>query len=185
MTRIKKEPNRYWSKEEKFNRYRKTSIWKYEVKNREWTIKKRIPSERKWFSCSIQEIKQKEFEIVKLLSKDFSIKSLCEVMNISRSGYYKWLKTKDILNRYEINRKDLEPLIRNIHKRKPSYGYHRINTIIRRETGWIVSDNLVHKVCKILKKEVKQGTILLIKSQVKNQLSVQILLIIIGILQDN
>ena len=106
-------------------------------------------------------------------------------MNISRSGYYKWLKTKDILNRYEINRKDLEPLIRNIHKRKPSYGYHRINTIIRRETGWIVSDNLVHKVCKILKKEVKQGTILLIKSQVKNQLSVQILIIIIGILQDN
>ena len=54
---------------------------------------------------------------------------------------------KDILNRYEMNRKDLEPLIRNIHKRKPSYGYHRINTIIRRETGWI----LVHKVCKILK----------------------------------
>lgn len=71
-------------------------------------------------------------------------------MNISRSGYYKWLKTKDILNRYEINRKDLEPLIRNIHKRKPSYGYHRINAIIKRETGWVVSDNLVHKVCKIL-----------------------------------
>ena len=37
-------------------------------------------------------------------------------MNISRSGYYMWLKTKDILNRYEINRKDLEPLIRDIHK---------------------------------------------------------------------
>ena len=72
-------------------------------------------------------------------------------MNISRSGYYKWLKTKDVLNRYEINRKDLEPLIRDIHKRKPSYGYHRINAIIRRETGWVVSDNLVHKVCKILK----------------------------------
>ena len=62
-----------------------------------------------------------------------------------------WLKTKDILNRYEINRKNLEPLIRDIHKRKPSYGYHRINVIIRREAGWIVSDNLVHKVCKILK----------------------------------
>ena len=72
-------------------------------------------------------------------------------MNTSRSGYYKWLKTKDVLNRYEINWKDLEPLIRDIHKRKPSYGYHRINAIIRRETGWVVSDNLVHKVCKILK----------------------------------
>lgn len=72
-------------------------------------------------------------------------------MNISRSGYYKWLKTKDILNQYEINRKDLEPLIRDVHKRKPSYGYHRINAVIRRETGWVVSDNLVHKICKILK----------------------------------
>lgn len=61
-------------------------------------------------------------------------------MNISKSGYYKWLKTKNTLNRYEINRKDLEVLIKDIHKRKPSYGYHRINAIIRRETGWVVSD---------------------------------------------
>ena len=72
-------------------------------------------------------------------------------MNISRSGYYKWLKTKNILNQYEINRKDLEPLIKDIHKRKTSYGYHRINVIIRRKTGWVVSDNLIHKICKILK----------------------------------
>ena len=72
-------------------------------------------------------------------------------MNISRSGYYKWLKTKDILNRHEINRRDLEPLIRDIHNKKKSYGYRRINAIIRRETGWVVSDNLVHKVCKLLK----------------------------------
>ena len=71
-------------------------------------------------------------------------------MSISRSGYYKWLKNKDILNNYEINRRDLGELIGIIHKRKPSYGYHRINAVIRREIGWYVSDNLVHKVCKIL-----------------------------------
>ena len=41
-------------------------------------------------------------------------------MNISRSGYYKWLKNKDELNNYEINRKDLGKLIKDIHKRKPS-----------------------------------------------------------------
>jgi len=72
-------------------------------------------------------------------------------MKISRSGYYKWLKNKDVLNQYEINRLKLEELIRDIHKRKPSYGYRRINTKILVETGWIVSDNLVHKVCKTLK----------------------------------
>ena len=81
----------------------------------------------------------------------YSIKSLCEVMNISRSGYYKWINSKDVLNKYEINRRDLGELIKDIHEKKPSYGYHRINVIIRRETGWFVSDNLVHKVCKILK----------------------------------
>ena len=71
-------------------------------------------------------------------------------MKVSRSGYYKWVKNKGILNQYEINRKDLGELIKNIHNKKPSYGYHRINAIIKRETGWVVSDNLVHKVCKLL-----------------------------------
>ena len=53
---------------------------------------------------------------------------------MSRSGYYKWLKNKHILNRYEINRKDLGELIKDIHKRKPSYGYHRIRKRILEET---------------------------------------------------
>lgn len=71
-------------------------------------------------------------------------------MDISRSGYYKWLKNKDVLNQYELNRQDLAKLIIAIHDRKPSYGYHRIHRIIINETGWIISANLVHKVCKIL-----------------------------------
>lgn len=51
-------------------------------------------------------------------------------MNVSRSGYYKWLKNKNILNQYELNRKQLGELILDVHKRKPSYGYHRIRKII-------------------------------------------------------
>ena len=35
-------------------------------------------------------------------------------MNISRSGYYKWLKNRKILNRYEIDRLELERLIQEI-----------------------------------------------------------------------
>lgn len=72
-------------------------------------------------------------------------------MKISRSGYYKWLKNKNILNQYEINRLNLANLIKEIHNKKPSYGYRRINRIILKTTGWIVTDNLVHKVCKCLK----------------------------------
>ena len=72
-------------------------------------------------------------------------------MNISRSGYYKWIKNKDVLNRYELDRLQLKELIEDIHRRKPSYGYRRINAKILQETGWIVTDNLVHKVCKAIK----------------------------------
>lgn len=71
-------------------------------------------------------------------------------MNISKSGYYKWLKTKDELNQYELDRQYFAKLIIDIHDRKPSYGYHRIHRIIINETGWLISANLVHKVCKSL-----------------------------------
>ena len=87
---------------------------------------------------------------MELLSKEYSIKSLCQIMNVSRSGYYKWLNNKNKLNNYEIVRRDLGELIIDIHRRKPSYGYHRINAIIKTEIGLVVSDNLVHKVCKLL-----------------------------------
>lgn len=72
-------------------------------------------------------------------------------MKVSKSGYYKWLNNKYILNIYELNRKDLGEFIKDIHRRKPSYGYHRIQKIILEQVGWYVSANLVHKVCKILK----------------------------------
>lgn len=83
------------------------------------------------------------------LSIEFNVKSLCEFMKVSRSGYYKWLKRKNILNQFEKNRLDLKKIIEDIHRRKPSYGYRRINAKILAETGWKVSDNLVHKVCKL------------------------------------
>lgn len=90
----------------------------------------RIPNERRWYICKIHKVTQAKYEIIELLSKEYSIKSLCEIMKVSRSGYYKWLKNKDILNNYEINRKKLGELIVDVHKRKPSYGYHRINKML-------------------------------------------------------
>lgn len=71
-------------------------------------------------------------------------------MKVSRSGYYKWLKTKYILNNYEINRKNLCNLIKEIHSKHKTWGYRAINSMIRNKIGWIVSDNLVHKCCKFL-----------------------------------
>lgn len=71
-------------------------------------------------------------------------------MNVNRSGYYKWVQRKGMLNRYEQDRKILYELISDVHSKHKSYGYHRIAAVIRNTTGWIITDNLVHKCCKDL-----------------------------------
>lgn len=65
---------------------------------------------------------------------------------MNRSGYYKWLKHED--SQYEKDRKILTDLLFEAHRKYPSYGYHRLAAMVRKDTGWIFSDNLVHKCCK-------------------------------------
>lgn len=71
-------------------------------------------------------------------------------MNVSRSGYYKWLNRKGKINNYKKNRIALAEEIKNIHKHHSTYGYRSIAQNIRNKTGWVFSDNLCHKVCKSL-----------------------------------
>lgn len=44
-----------------------------------------------------------------------------------------------------------------LNKKSPSRGYRRINEAILRKTGWILSDWIVHKVCKSLNIKSKAG----------------------------
>ncbi|WP_228410548.1 hypothetical protein [Erysipelothrix piscisicarius] len=71
-------------------------------------------------------------------------------MNLNRSGYYKWLKHKNDLNIYEQKRAILSFVIKAWHRRFPSYGYHDIAAVMRKQSdlGIEFSDNLIHKCCK-------------------------------------
>lgn len=71
-------------------------------------------------------------------------------MKLNRSGYYKWRSRKGTKNSYERTREVLYELIRTAHSRFPTRGYRALNSIIRRETGWIVSDGFVHACCRYL-----------------------------------
>ena len=71
-------------------------------------------------------------------------------MKVSRSSYYNWLKNKDKITNYQINRNDMCKLVKQYHKKHPSWGYRHINRQIRNDIGWYVSDNFVHKCCKFL-----------------------------------
>lgn len=69
-------------------------------------------------------------------------------MKVNRSSYYKWLANKDSKNRFELDREILTELLLSAHQKNKSYGYHRLAAKVKRETGWIFSDNLAHKCCK-------------------------------------
>ena len=61
-------------------------------------------------------------------------------MNVSRSGYYKWLSRKGKLNNYQKNRESLKEQIKKVHKKHSTYGYRHIAQVIRNETGELFSD---------------------------------------------
>lgn len=70
------------------------------------------------------------------------------MMNVNRSGYYKWKDRQGTKNRYEKTRELLTKLLEKAHEEHKSYGYHRLAAIIRRKIGLTFSDNLAHKCCK-------------------------------------
>lgn len=82
------------------------------------------------------------------LSAQFPVKKLCEVMDVNRSGFYKWKK------RLEHPSERLRSFVSNImlfkeyHAKYPSHGYRWLNAKIRLDTGLILSDQYAHKCCK-------------------------------------
>lgn len=69
-------------------------------------------------------------------------------MNVSRSGYYKWIKRKGQDNIFISNRKFFLNEINKVYAKHRTWGYHRIAAKIRLDTGLFFSDLLIHKICK-------------------------------------
>ena len=82
------------------------------------------------------------------LSKEFPIKRLCKLMNINRSGFYKWKFRINNPSRKAITRASNILLFRQYHEKYPSHGYRWLNAMIRNETGLILSDVTAHRCCK-------------------------------------
>jgi len=66
-------------------------------------------------------------------------------MNVSRSGYYKYIKREGKHNSYERVRESIKPLIKKYYISNPTWGSARVNKQIKKDYGIIVSNNLVWK----------------------------------------
>ena len=82
------------------------------------------------------------------LSDEFPVAVLCRLMNVNRSGFYKWKqRLEHPSSRMKSFISDLETF-REYHEKYPSHGYRWLNAKIRLDTGLIVSDQYAHKCCK-------------------------------------
>ncbi len=82
------------------------------------------------------------------LKSHYPVNFLCELMNLNRSGYYKWHKRQGNKNFREKRREEIIEKLEEAHKKYPSYGYHRLAKYVRDKLDYYVSDNLVHVCCK-------------------------------------
>ncbi len=92
--------------------------------------------------------KQQEFEIIMELAPDFGVSKLCEIMGVSRSGFYKWRKTLN--NPAQRTKSFIQHIIlfQAYHKKYPSHGYRWLNAKIKLDTGIVMSNPYAHKCCK-------------------------------------
>ena len=71
-------------------------------------------------------------------------------MGVSRSGFYKWReRIKSPSDKKKVFMANLT-LFKEYHEKYPSHGYRWLNSKIKLDTGYKMSDPYAHKCCKIL-----------------------------------
>lgn len=82
------------------------------------------------------------------LSKEFPVAVLCRLMNVNRSGFYKWKKRLEHPSKRLLSFVSDLALFKEYHAKHPSHGYRWLNAKIRLDTGLKMSDQYAHKCCK-------------------------------------
>lgn len=75
----------------------------------------------------------------------YSISHMCEFFEVSRRGYYTWLKRKDNFDKDEI----IANLIAECQKKtRQTYDYRRVKTWLLRETGLVINHKAVLRIMR-------------------------------------
>lgn len=60
----------------------------------------------------------KKFEVIKeMAERDYSIQQLCEIADVSRSGYYKWLKRQKFPSKKQLEDEEIKKKIMECHEK--------------------------------------------------------------------
>lgn len=93
-------------------------------------------------------IKKSEiFKIIHDIRDKYSVKVLCNISKVSRSGYYKWAKFNKLFDKdFDIKEKVLEIY----NKTRKVYGYRRIKIELFRAYGLIVNNKKILRIMRDL-----------------------------------
>lgn len=91
------------------------------------------------------------FKIIEELSVAYPVQLLCEFAGVSRSGYYKWLKRKNVKTPKQQEDEFIKGLIIECHNEVNGiYGYYRVKIWILRKYGIKVNHKRVYRLMKEL-----------------------------------
>lgn len=82
------------------------------------------------------------------MSAQFPVQQLCKVLDVNRSGFYKWKKRLEHPSDRLISFASNLMLFKEYHAKYPSHGYRWLNAKIRLDTGLVISDQYAHRICK-------------------------------------
>jgi len=76
----------------------------------------------------------------------YTVKSMCKILKVSESGYYRWLKNKDKPSKRQLLLVNIREILSE-HPDNDNYGYERIHKALRMK-GIEVSRNTVYRAMK-------------------------------------
>jgi len=96
-----------------------------------------------------------KYALIREYIRDFSITLMCRVLEVSRSGYYKWLCSAP--SKKEEKKQQFEKLVMTTYKQfKASYGSRRIASELK-DLGYSCSENYIAKIMQDIKIRAHNG----------------------------
>ena len=97
-----------------------------------------------WGYSVLRQSQQVKYAFIQANQQDFSITSMCKILNIRPSSYYDWLN-RDI-SEQQIHRNHCELLVRAAHSEtKQRYGYERLHAHLTNQ-GYDISKYMVRRI---------------------------------------
>jgi putative transposase len=92
-----------------------------------------------------------KYKVIEFLSYKYIIRKLCVIAEVSRSGYYKWKKRKEIITKKDILDLKIKELLLEAHiKYKGIYGRLRLCTYVNSNLNFRVNHKKVYRLMKEL-----------------------------------